>query len=48
MSKELGKLPPVTLDSMSKQEASDFITNLNAELANGKAAQEDENAEEPF
>lgn len=48
MSKELGKLPPTTLDSLSKQQASDLITELNAELANGKAAQEDLNQEEPF
>ena len=44
MSKELGKLPPVNLESLSKQQASDLITELNTEIANGKAAEE----EEPF
>lgn len=46
MSKDLGKLPPVNLDSLSKQQASDLITELNTEIANGKAAEHDE--EEPF
>lgn len=46
MSKELGKLPPTNLDSLSKQQASDLITDLNTEIANGKAAEHDE--EEPF
>lgn len=44
MSKELGKLPPINLESLSKQEASDLITDLNTEIANGKAAEQ----EEPF
>jgi hypothetical protein len=44
MSKELGKLPPVNLESLSKQEASDLITSLNTEIDNGKAAEQ----EEPF
>jgi hypothetical protein len=44
MSKELGKLPPVNLDSLSKQQASDLITELNTEIDNGKAAEQ----EEPF
>jgi len=48
MSKDLGKLPPITLDSLTKQQASDLITELNAEIANGKAAEEDFNQEEPF
>lgn len=46
MSKELGKLPPTNLDSLTKQQASDLITELNTEIANGKAAEHDE--EEPF
>lgn len=46
MSKELGKLPPTTLDSLSKQQASDLITELNTEIANGKADELD--IEEPF
>lgn len=46
MSKELGKLPPANLDSLSKQQASDLIGQLDAEIANGKAAEHDE--EEPF
>lgn len=46
MSKELGKLPPTNLDSLSKQEASDLIGSLDAEIANGKAAELD--VEEPF
>lgn len=46
MSKELGKLPPTTLDSLSKQQASDLITELNTEIANGKAAEYEQ--EEPF
>ena len=48
MSKELGKLPPTNLDSLSKQQASDLIGKLDAEIANGKAAEEDDNREEPF
>lgn len=46
MSKELGKLPPANLDSLSKQQASDLITALNTEISDGKAAEHDE--EEPF
>lgn len=46
MSKELGKLPPVNLDSLSKSQASDLIGALDAEIANGKAAEQDQ--EEPF
>lgn len=45
MSKELGKLPPTNLESMSKQQASDYIGTLDTEIANGKAA---ETEEEPF
>jgi hypothetical protein len=44
--KELGKLPPGNLDSLSKQEASDLIGSLEAEIANGRAAEQD--LEEPF
>lgn len=44
LSKELGKLPPVGLDSFSKQQASDTIGELDAQIANGKADDE----EEPF
>lgn len=46
MCKELGKLPPTNLESLSKQEASDLITSLNTEIDNGKAAEHDQ--EEPF
>lgn len=46
MSKELGKLPPVDLESFTKQQASDLITELNTEIANGKAAED--TREEPF
>ena len=44
MSKDLGKLPPGNLDRLSKQQASELIGQLDAEIANGQAAQE----EEPF
>lgn len=46
MSKTLGKLPPANLDQLSKQQASDLIGALDAEIANGKAAEADQ--EEPF
>lgn len=46
MSKELGKLPPVDLEAFTKQQASDLITELNTEIANGKAAADE--TEEPF
>lgn len=46
MSKELGKLPPTNLDSLTKQQASDLIGSLDAEIANGRAAELDQ--EEPF
>lgn len=46
MSKELGKLPPTNLDSLSKSQASDLIGALDAEIANGRAAEADQ--EEPF
>jgi len=46
MSKELGKLPSVNLDALTKQQASELIGSLDAEIANGKAAADDE--EEPF
>lgn len=42
MCKELGKLPPVNLDTLSKQEASDLITSLNDEISNGKAAEQEQ------
>ena len=44
MCKELGKLPPVDLDSMNRANASNLITQLNTEIADGKAAEQ----EEPF
>lgn len=40
--KELGKLPPVNLDSLSRNAASNLISELEAEIANGKAAEHEE------
>lgn len=39
--KELGKLPPVDLNAYSKQQASDFIGELDGQIANGKADEEE-------